>query len=61
MNDRKKKNFSFTRRFPFMKSKDHSGSEEVSCDERTYIVDYRTLFTAICAIKRVILLRGLSG
>ncbi|BFZ06610.1 hypothetical protein BsWGS_09649 [Bradybaena similaris] len=33
-NDRKKKNFSFSRRFPFMKSKDHSGSEDVSADER---------------------------
>ncbi|XP_059172698.1 disks large homolog 4-like isoform X2 [Physella acuta] len=33
-NDRKKKNFSFSRRFPFMKSKDQSGSEDVSADER---------------------------
>jgi len=40
MNDRqKKKNFSFSRRFPFMKSKDQSGSgEEVSCDERMYMI-----------------------
>ncbi|XP_052214456.1 disks large homolog 1-like isoform X2 [Dreissena polymorpha] len=35
LNDRgKKKNFSFSRRFPFMKSKDQSGSEDISCDER---------------------------
>lgn len=33
LNDRKKKNFSFSRRFPFMKSKDQSGSEDISCDE----------------------------
>ncbi|XP_064638199.1 disks large 1 tumor suppressor protein-like isoform X5 [Lineus longissimus] len=33
-NDRKKKNFSFSRKFPFMKSKDQSGSEvDVSADE----------------------------
>ncbi|CAG5117167.1 unnamed protein product, partial [Candidula unifasciata] len=32
-NDRKKKNFLFTRRFPFMKSRDQSGSEDVSADE----------------------------
>ncbi|XP_076454332.1 disks large homolog 1-like [Babylonia areolata] len=30
----KKKNFSWSRRFPFMKSKDQSGSEDVSADER---------------------------
>ncbi|XP_060600241.1 disks large homolog 2-like isoform X3 [Ruditapes philippinarum] len=35
LNDRKKKNFSFSRRFPFMKSKDQSGSEDISCEERT--------------------------
>ncbi|XP_060082856.1 disks large homolog 1-like isoform X2 [Ylistrum balloti] len=34
-NEKKKKNFSFTKKFPFMKSKDQSGSEEVSADERT--------------------------
>lgn len=35
--DRKKKNFSFSRKFPFMKSKDHSGSEDaISADEREY-------------------------
>lgn len=33
MNDRKKKNFSFSRRFPFMKSKDQSGSEDISNEE----------------------------
>ncbi|XP_048247341.1 disks large 1 tumor suppressor protein-like isoform X6 [Haliotis rufescens] len=33
-NDRKKKNFSFSRKFPFMKSKDHSGSEDISADEQ---------------------------
>ncbi|XP_041354335.1 disks large 1 tumor suppressor protein-like isoform X5 [Gigantopelta aegis] len=33
-NDRKKKNFSFSRKFPFMKSKDQSGSEDVSADEQ---------------------------
>ncbi|XP_033759866.1 disks large 1 tumor suppressor protein-like isoform X3 [Pecten maximus] len=32
-NEKKKKNFSFTKKFPFMKSKDQSGSEEVSADE----------------------------
>ncbi len=33
--DRKKKNFSFSRKFPFMKSKDNIGSqEELSTDER---------------------------
>ena len=33
--DRKKKNFSFSRKFPFMKSKDQSGSEDaISADER---------------------------
>jgi len=32
--DRKKKNFSFSRKFPFMKSKDQSGSEDaISADE----------------------------
>ena len=36
-NDRKKKNaFTFSRRFPFMKSKDQSGSEDVSADERKF-------------------------
>ncbi|KAL3847162.1 hypothetical protein ACJMK2_018088 [Sinanodonta woodiana] len=34
VNDRKKKNFSFSRRFPFMKSKDQSGSEDISAEER---------------------------
>ncbi|XP_055868833.1 disks large homolog 1-like isoform X3 [Biomphalaria glabrata] len=38
-NDRKKKNFSFSRRFPFMKSKDQSGSEDVSADERNHHSD----------------------
>ncbi|KAK3095808.1 hypothetical protein FSP39_019465 [Pinctada imbricata] len=33
-NEKKKKNFSFTKRFPFMKSKDQSGSEDISADER---------------------------
>ena len=36
---RKKKNFSFSRHFPFMKSKDQSGSEDaldVEPLERTY-------------------------
>lgn len=33
INDRKKKNFSFSRRFPFMKSKDQSGSEDISNEE----------------------------
>ncbi|KAL5004521.1 hypothetical protein ScPMuIL_017977 [Solemya velum] len=33
-NEKRKKNFSFSRKFPFMKSKDQSGSEDVSCDER---------------------------
>ncbi|KAK3586640.1 hypothetical protein CHS0354_024246 [Potamilus streckersoni] len=33
VNDRKKKNFSFSRRFPFMKSKDQSGSEDISAEE----------------------------
>ncbi|XP_063430161.1 disks large 1 tumor suppressor protein-like isoform X5 [Mytilus trossulus] len=33
-NDKKKKNFSFSKRFPFMKSKDQSGSEDISADER---------------------------
>nr|AUG84417.1 Dlg [Platynereis dumerilii] len=33
--DRKKKNFSFSRKFPFMKSKDQSGSEDaISADEQ---------------------------
>ena len=27
-NEKKRKNFSFTRKFPFMKSKDMSGSED---------------------------------
>lgn len=32
--DKRKKNFSFSRRFPFMKSKEHSGSEDaISGDE----------------------------
>lgn len=31
--DKKKKNFSFSKRFPFMKSKDQSGSEDISADE----------------------------
>lgn len=33
-NEKRKKNFSFSRKFPFMKSKDHSGSEDVSADEQ---------------------------
>ncbi|GFS14248.1 disks large-like protein 1 [Elysia marginata] len=41
-NDRKKKNFSFSRRFPFMKSKDQSGSEDVSADERNHHSDSET-------------------
>ena len=33
--DKRKKNFSFSRKFPFMKSKDQSGSEDaISADER---------------------------
>ena len=33
--DRKKKNFSFSRKFPFMKSKDQIGSDEqLSTEER---------------------------
>ncbi|XP_064614910.1 disks large homolog 1-like isoform X2 [Liolophura sinensis] len=32
-NEKRKKNFSFSRRFPFMKSKDQSGGEELSADE----------------------------
>jgi len=39
-NDRKKKNaFTFSRRFPFMKSKDQSGSEDVSADEQDAYLD----------------------
>eukprot|EP00106_Octopus_bimaculoides_P013126 XP_014780568.1 PREDICTED: disks large homolog 2-like isoform X7 [Octopus bimaculoides] len=33
-NEKRKSNFSFSRKFPFMKSKDHSGSEDVSADEQ---------------------------
>lgn len=34
-NEKKKKNFSFSKKLPFMKSKDRSGSEDaLSCDER---------------------------
>lgn len=32
-NEKKKKNFSFSKKFPFMKSKDQSGSEDISADE----------------------------
>ncbi|XP_046566015.1 LOW QUALITY PROTEIN: disks large homolog 2-like [Haliotis rubra] len=43
-NDRKKKNFSFSRKFPFMKSKDHSGSEDISADERSVASDNDTSY-----------------
>lgn len=33
-NEKKKKNFSFSKRFPFMKSKDHAVGEDISADER---------------------------
>lgn len=32
-NEKKKKNFSFSKRFPFMKSKDHAVGEDISADE----------------------------
>ncbi|XP_061194420.1 disks large 1 tumor suppressor protein-like isoform X1 [Saccostrea echinata] len=33
-NEKKKKNFSFSKHFPFMKSKDHAVGEDISADER---------------------------
>lgn len=48
LNDRKKKNFSFSRRFPFMKSKDQSGSEDISCDERKYCLHSVTRILGSC-------------
>ena len=37
--DRKKKNFSFSRKFPFMKSKDQIGSDEqLSTEERKFYI-----------------------
>lgn len=47
--DKKKKNFSFSKRFPFMKSKDQSGSEDISADERK-LPTVTTSLNIVCKI-----------
>ncbi|XP_050404710.1 disks large 1 tumor suppressor protein isoform X4 [Patella vulgata] len=59
-NDRKKKNFSFTRKFPFMKSKDQSGSEDVSADERGFepILSYEAVVQQDLKYTRPVIILG---
>ena len=59
--DRKKKNFSFSRKFPFMKSKDQIGSDEqLSTEERKlhiFSLIIVTLFNnVVIHVHRVILI-----
>lgn len=55
--EKRKKNFAFSRKFPFMKSKEHSGSEEVS-DEEECIRSYEPVSLQHIKYFRPVILLG---